>query len=198
MKASRKELIIASATKRFAHFGFSKTTMHEIAEDLHITKANLYYYYPDKLSLMKDVILSISEKVHLHEKEIIGEGGSVLAIISKILSHRRDMNIKYSMLQLTENLEMIKGLEMQDVMQVTNARDESAIEQILSTGIAVGELQNIDVKDVARTLLDVISGLNFLCNIADILKGLPNPNNASLILEKQMKATVLIYNGIKN
>ncbi|UZJ66593.1 TetR/AcrR family transcriptional regulator [Sphingobacterium sp. KU25419] len=38
---NKKELIIAAAIRRFAHYGFSKTTMNEIAEDVKITKANL-------------------------------------------------------------------------------------------------------------------------------------------------------------
>ncbi|MBB1643791.1 TetR/AcrR family transcriptional regulator [Sphingobacterium sp. UME9] len=44
----RKDQIIHAAIRRFMHYGFSKTTMNEIAEDIKITKANLYYYYSEK------------------------------------------------------------------------------------------------------------------------------------------------------
>ena len=41
---SKKNQIISAAVKRFGHFGYAKTTMNELADDLVITKANLYYY----------------------------------------------------------------------------------------------------------------------------------------------------------
>lgn len=47
----KRILIIEAALKRFAHYGLSKTTMTEIAKDISFSKALLYYYFPDKLSL---------------------------------------------------------------------------------------------------------------------------------------------------
>ena len=52
----KRQLIIDSAIKRFAHFGLSKTTMTEIASDLSMSKALLYYYFPDKISLYSAVL----------------------------------------------------------------------------------------------------------------------------------------------
>lgn len=197
MKTNRKDLIIEAAIKRFSHFGFAKTTMNEIAEDLHITKANLYYYYADKMTLIQDVILNISSKIHAQEKIIISQGGTFFEIISKILAYRREMNQKYCMVQMSENLEWIKGLELESVFAKVIERDEQSVQQVLRLSIDAGELKEMDVKDVARTFLDIVTGLGFLCNISDIFRGIPNPNNAEVIYEKQIKATQLLYNGIK-
>src|SRR5688572_23662273 len=57
----KQEAIITAAIKRFAHFGVSKTTMSEIAADLAISKASLYYYFPDKLNLYAAVLQTITE-----------------------------------------------------------------------------------------------------------------------------------------
>jgi AcrR family transcriptional regulator len=48
--------IIAIAQKRFGLYGLEKTTMKEIATDLGISKAALYYYFPDKEHLFKAVV----------------------------------------------------------------------------------------------------------------------------------------------
>ena len=56
----KQENIIQAAIKRFAHFGVSKTTMSEIAADLSLSKASLYYYFPDKLNLYAEVLRSIT------------------------------------------------------------------------------------------------------------------------------------------
>jgi AcrR family transcriptional regulator len=37
-----------AARKRFAHYGLGKTTMNEIAADIGMSKASLYYYFTDK------------------------------------------------------------------------------------------------------------------------------------------------------
>lgn len=47
----KKEKILEAAYHRFLHYGYSKTTMNEIAGDLSMSKALLYYYFPDKSQL---------------------------------------------------------------------------------------------------------------------------------------------------
>jgi AcrR family transcriptional regulator len=48
--------ILEAARKRFGHFGLAKTTMTEIASDIGMSKASLYYYFPDKENLFAAVI----------------------------------------------------------------------------------------------------------------------------------------------
>jgi AcrR family transcriptional regulator len=47
----KREKILEAAYQRFLHYGYSKTTMNEIAGDLSLSKALLYYYFPDKSQL---------------------------------------------------------------------------------------------------------------------------------------------------
>jgi AcrR family transcriptional regulator len=47
----KKDKILDSAYNRFLHYGYSKTTMNEIAGDVSMSKALLYYYFPDKSQL---------------------------------------------------------------------------------------------------------------------------------------------------
>ena len=55
----KRGLILDGAIKRFSHFGINKTTMAEIAEDLSVTKPALYYYFPDKQS----IIVAVADKI---------------------------------------------------------------------------------------------------------------------------------------
>jgi len=48
--------IIKAAQKRLGLYGFEKTTMSEIAADVNLSKASLYYYFPDKESLLRAVL----------------------------------------------------------------------------------------------------------------------------------------------
>ena len=47
----KREKILEASYRRFLHYGYSKTTMNEIAGDLSLSKALLYYYFPDKSQL---------------------------------------------------------------------------------------------------------------------------------------------------
>ncbi len=58
--------ILEAARNRFAHYGFSKVTMEEIASDVGMGKASLYYYFPTKEDLFKSVI--IKNRICLRKK----------------------------------------------------------------------------------------------------------------------------------
>jgi len=64
----KRELIIEAAVKRFAHYGLAKTTMTEIASDLSLSKALLYYYFPDKIHLyaavLEYIIRLVGDDIH--------------------------------------------------------------------------------------------------------------------------------------
>ena len=57
MAPEKLSKVLDAAQKRFARFGLSKTTMNDIADDLGVSKASLYYYFPDKESIFKKVDL---------------------------------------------------------------------------------------------------------------------------------------------
>src|SRR5580704_9120779 len=58
----KKEKILEAAHHRFLHYGYSKTTMNEIAGDLSMSKALLYYYFPDKSQLYVAVMRKVADE----------------------------------------------------------------------------------------------------------------------------------------
>jgi len=48
--------ILVAAQKRFGHYGLSKTTMNDIADDIGMSKASLYYYFKDKEHIYSAVV----------------------------------------------------------------------------------------------------------------------------------------------
>lgn len=50
-KAETRDRILEAAGRRFEHYGYSKTTMSEIAADLKMSTGNLYRFYPSKLDI---------------------------------------------------------------------------------------------------------------------------------------------------
>src|ERR1700749_4271897 len=56
----KREKILEPSHQRFLHYGYSKTTMNEIAGDLSMSKALLYYYFPDKSELYVAVMRKLA------------------------------------------------------------------------------------------------------------------------------------------
>src|SRR5436190_20923918 len=91
----KRESIVEAAIKRFAHFGVAKTTMADIAADLAFSKASLYYYFPDKLSLFAAVFQTITDAgANADNEELSKEKDPFKAIVS-FLQKRTDFIIKY-------------------------------------------------------------------------------------------------------
>ena len=69
----KREKILEAAYQRFLHYGYSKTTMNEIAGDLSFSKALLYYYFPDKSQLYIAVMRKLAnDYLERLGKEIAG------------------------------------------------------------------------------------------------------------------------------
>ena len=70
-----KSQIIESATKYFSRYGFHKTTMDEIAKNIHKAKGILYYYFKSKEELFNEVLKQ--------------ELGTLKAALSKIVNSNK-------------------------------------------------------------------------------------------------------------
>jgi len=57
-----KKNILSAADKRFRAFGFKKTAMAEIAQDLGMSTSNLYRYFPSKVSIAEAFALHCFEE----------------------------------------------------------------------------------------------------------------------------------------
>ncbi|MGB9836006.1 MAG: TetR/AcrR family transcriptional regulator [Candidatus Saccharicenans sp.] len=58
----RQRLLVRSRELFFRH-GFSRVSMDELAEDLGISKATIYRYFPDKESLLREVLKEVRESM---------------------------------------------------------------------------------------------------------------------------------------
>ncbi|MGB3809541.1 MAG: TetR/AcrR family transcriptional regulator [Parvibaculum sp.] len=55
-----RQKIIDAARQRFAHYGYGKTTMADVAEDCAMSPGNLYRYFPGKLDIAEEIARAAS------------------------------------------------------------------------------------------------------------------------------------------
>ena len=89
MENERKNEIISAAKKRFALKGYSPTSMDDIAQDVGITKASLYYFFKGK----EEIFAAIIEEVIAEIKNSLGEELKVYAPGPQALARMIDRTI---------------------------------------------------------------------------------------------------------
>ncbi|KKX49288.1 MULTISPECIES: TetR/AcrR family transcriptional regulator [Sphingobacterium] len=195
---NKKEFIIAAAIRRFAHYGFSKTTMNEIAEDVKITKANLYYYYPDKTTLVHDVILSVTDDFRKQEQELIKKSkSSVINLLLDLLDLKSAFIERHYMLHMNENMEWIKGAPLQTLMRQIHEKEVIEVAKLFQNGVDNKELAIEDVHKTSEMYVYLMKSIGLVGILCDVFTGIPTQCNVGDVLQKQKDATMLIYNGLK-
>jgi len=190
----RKEEIIELATRRFLHYGFSKTTMNEIADDVKITKANLYYYYPDKNALIKDVLVSISEAfLDAVEAKVAKYNGDFLDTLFELLRFRAEHMRKHYMVYINENLDWIKDAEFKHLLKNFETRDLSILKSLIVKAVDSGTLKMDNIDESTVVLRRIIKGISLNHTVNDIIHCIPNIENIDQMLEDQIKAVELIF-----
>lgn len=155
----KAESILEAATKRFSHFGVDKTTMNEIADDLGISKASLYYYFPDKLNLYAAVLKKIIDREHEADIPFIDEK-DLLEGMHKYLEKRTDFIIRnYRILEYLRNMAGIIPEELRTLFNKAKDRDLKVIEAFIRKGKEQKILNVPDPNRTAGLIHDCLLGL---------------------------------------
>lgn len=152
-----RETIIKAAAKRFAKYGFYKTTIEEIAYDLNKVKSSLYYYFKTKEELFKAVIESALQKLWASiDSSIASCKTNKEKLFALITSHLQSFG------KITEGYDSILDLyflEHAIVQKVRKKYDEKET-AILSELIRAGnESREFNVKDIKNTAIVIMTAI---------------------------------------
>jgi len=88
-----RDIIVNAATKFFSKFGFSKTTMSEIAMHTHKAKGLLYYYFNSKEELFNEVLKQELGKVKAELGKIaVSDKDPLIMLKNYLLLHLKLLN----------------------------------------------------------------------------------------------------------
>lgn len=158
----KRSIIIEAALKRFAHYGLAKTTMTEIAKDVTFSKALLYYYFPDKLSLY---VSAIEHLMHIMSRELvrsIDKTKTSTEGILRLLQKRQTYIQKYY--NLFESNQLIGNElpeELFEKFERARAFETIIISSLFNRGMSNGELSMDDPKLTTDIFIEALSGIHF-------------------------------------
>ena len=193
----KQEHIIAAAIRRFAHFGIQKTTLTEIADDVAISKQALFYYFPDKPSLIAAVEEKIVGEYITRVERGFAQSGNVEEALVNLLEQRKRLLEQYYMLvaALINSGSAAQNRNMEDVKKKMQAKEWTLVTVLLQRGMEAGELKALDAAKTSALLLETLSAFA-QCAIEGV--SIPDPKMCGRLFLKQKEVLHLFYNGLKS
>ncbi|TCZ73375.1 TetR/AcrR family transcriptional regulator [Flaviaesturariibacter aridisoli] len=193
----KRESILEAAIRRFAHFGVAKTTMNEIAADLSISKALLYYYFPDKMSLYAAVLEHISELDRArHDSELEQERDPMRAL-ERYLDIRTDFILKYY--QVLEHLKAFSPATLPEpllrIFDKLRRNELDRISAIMEKGRAAGLFKIDHARKSAELYFDFLDGFR-VAQLSAQPNIFPEKKQFSAILRREKEFSRIFLNGL--
>lgn len=183
-----------AAIRRFSHFGVSKTTMSEIAEDLGMSKQAISYYFHDKAALIQAVETMILEEYFSMLEGLSGitEAGEFL---EKLIDEKKRFFEKYSLLILQSGQ---AGNNDPEKVSETRQKARAKELELLSAIIARAKGKSPDnaaIRRSASVVLELLYGLEFSCVHKKPMVG---TEDFERMYKKQKESLPVILNGIRD
>lgn len=160
---TKVDIIINAAQKRFAHYGLSKTTMNEIASDIGMGKASLYYYFPDKETLFEAVIKKELSTFIDEMNNMLESGIDAPSQLKKYVKLRSTLFSKYINLanlrsDSSDNDKPICARSLENF----RAKEIELVATIIQHGISSKIFKRIQKQEYAETLVNILLGLRLV------------------------------------
>jgi len=157
----KRGAILRAAAELFARFGFKKTTLEEIADRAGLAKPSLYHYFHSKEELVSAVVSHESrgllDMLRLAVKDADGAAAKIEAFVGA----------RYEYLQEKKNLYAVTQEEFREVQSLVVAERDRFFEaeltlltEIMSEGVASGELAITEPELVARVAISALQGID--------------------------------------
>jgi AcrR family transcriptional regulator len=190
--------ILAEARKCFGIHGFEHTTMSEIASGIFLSKASLYYYFPDKESLFKGVIEAEQEEFFSQMIQRLEELATAEDMLTEFVRIRHEHFKKFINLSIFRfaDFHTIKP-HVKETFNRFRKRESEIIETILIKGKRSGIFNCKDPATTATLFLDILQGLRLVVMQHRDYREL-DQGDYDLMVEKHLSFIRLFIEGLKN
>ncbi len=193
--SEKLDVIIQAAQKVFGEYGFEKTSMKDIARELNISKASLYYYFLDKESLFTAVIQKEQKEFLRLLGEIINKDMPASDQLREYIVVRHNFfSVFLNLSKLRMNETYITNSFIHNLIKNLKDQEFELVTRIFSHGTESGEFRTLNPARTTKLFLDIISGLRIhALKKSEILK-LSNPDEE--LLEELLEMKEIFINGI--
>jgi len=158
---SKVSFILTAARKRFAHYGIAKTTMNEIAADIGMSKAALYYYFTDKERIFVAVVEQDLEEFVNTIEQLIERPSKPSFKLKKYVSLRNDVLDRLLNLARVESLSPsdVFNPVFDDLKKTFFQKEVALVRRILEYGMDQQEFAKFPADTYADLFVSSLIGL---------------------------------------
>jgi len=157
------ETILKAAQKRLGIYGYDKTTMQEIAEDISMSKAALYYYFPDKERLFRAVLENEQKEYFLLLEQKISTTTAADQLIMELVELRHSLFRRFLNLgkfRLTDH-HKVKPM-LQDLYMKLRENENNILATLFKKGKESGIFILDDSVELALLYSDMLQGIRMI------------------------------------
>ncbi|BAU54553.1 TetR/AcrR family transcriptional regulator [Mucilaginibacter gotjawali] len=193
----KKEKILEAAHQRFLHYGYSKTTMNEIAGDLCMSKALLYYYFPDKSQLYADVMRRVADEYLEILKRRVNTFCDLKEAFEFQINSQHEFILKnynfFDFFRLNE--QNLPGMIWDIVTKVHQTEKEMLVNAIQAECIK-GKIKAVDnPEEIVELLLDALHGVR-MSALSNKKNMFPDMEHMDEIRKKRLLMSEIFIKGL--
>jgi TetR/AcrR family transcriptional regulator, cholesterol catabolism regulator len=156
----RKSEIISISSQLFKEKGYSAVTMRDIAHAMDIKAASLYNHIKSKQEILVLIIIEIAEEFTSVIDEILASENSTIQKIERVIQLHINITLRNSDALACLNNDWMH-LTDDDLIYFIKMRNdyEESFRQIIKTGIANGEIKNLNIEVIIFSTLSTLRTL---------------------------------------
>jgi TetR/AcrR family transcriptional regulator, cholesterol catabolism regulator len=156
-KEDRLDDLVAVAARLFRERGYRATRLDEIADELGVTRAALYYYFDAKQALLEEVCgrTPHAPEQTLQEVQAIPDAAERLLTFAREFAKNTASDAARVFFREAKELRP----EFRQQLRERGHRITRGVEEIIEGGIASGQFRPLDVRVVAPGLLAMLNSL---------------------------------------
>jgi AcrR family transcriptional regulator len=153
------EIITAAATV-FARFGYKKTTLEDIAGQLHMQKSSLYYYFGSKDEIFKHVVEFEADKVRSQLVQVLEQHEDPRSRLRHYIIRRmetlKDVSVRYGVIY---DDDMLHYDFIEQIRRRYDREEHNTIRKILDDGMQSGVFHIRNSSLAATAICTAMKGL---------------------------------------
>jgi len=147
---SVQDTIMDVAERRFADYGYSKTTMAEIAADCDMSVGNLYRHFKNKEAIaMGNVRRLLDNKLAAGDRAAQGKDDACEALAAFLLARLRLGHAHYAGTRHLFDMMQLVNTRHRDMLMEYEGRVIDALAGIIERGVAQGRFHVCDARQTA-------------------------------------------------
>ncbi|GAB3925528.1 TetR/AcrR family transcriptional regulator [Mucilaginibacter myungsuensis] len=193
----KREKILDASYQRFLHYGYSKTTMNEIAGDLAMSKALLYYYFPDKSQLYVAVMNKLAtDFINVLTEKVAASTDLLSAFKAQIDNHHNFMVTNYNFFDFFRLNEQNIPAEIWEIIGTIHQTEIELLSDALVKDVDAGKVTAVEVPvDMIDLILDALHGVKVRA-MSHKKTGFPLKEHLDEIYQKRLTLIEIFVKGL--